>query len=136
MFQKVFGHNQVSTLTELASYPALRTNQFNMDGGDKFRHKLMFCISIPSLIAITVTLYVYLLPLMYSDVISSQIQVDQLYYGFYMFNNDTTPSDRPISSFYAKLAKLMGNTQAVTEHQMMLDTFLKDLKITVLTQNQ
>ena len=68
-------------LTDLASFPPLQTTHFNENGSEEYKTEAQICVFGPSLIAILVVLYLYLTPLLFSDIIKTSINIENLDLG-------------------------------------------------------
>lgn len=128
---EIYGQKQIwyEQLAALASFPALRTSQFNEDGDDVFRSKLMFLVSFPSAVIVLLLIYIFTLPHFYSDYVDSKISTTKNYYGFDMFDNETNTQNRPISGMYASTYKALGFSFGISRVEFHHEIFFNEMQI-------
>ena len=103
-------------LARIMSYPPLTTNQFNEDGTETYRSRVMLAVFVPILLSLALVGVLYIYPLFYSLPISSEITEKFMATsrGLQLFANTTTDG-LPINPFYAALYYLLDGSDSLIQ---------------------
>jgi hypothetical protein len=80
-------------MTEMSSFPSLKTSMFDESGSDEYRSKFMILVFAPSLLVVILTFWLLVMPMISGFKKSTTVDIQdvnfQWLYKFNMFNNQT-----------------------------------------------
>ena len=93
---------------DLLSYPAMRTNHYNINGSDKFRSKVQFVVCFPTVLAIICVVMIYGIPLLSNDIFTTEVSFTKVDFGLDGIRNSSNYDYYPVGGIYTKFLKFWG----------------------------